>query len=101
MAFVPSRERVLLVDSDITSQSARAKVLRGRAVDVHTANNLMEAEVLWAPGFFSLVLLGLDEEAKAVQQFCRSIRQQSPKQKIAFLVGPPQWLKEYQGSMAL
>ena len=44
-------KRVLLIDSNPTTQQARAKLLRAHGVHVQTADSIQQAELLWSPGF--------------------------------------------------
>jgi len=73
-------------------QTLRARVLRSRGVHVHTAKSVAEAELLWVPDFFDLVLLDVRHRSKEAVEFWRTIRSQHPGQQIRFLVGPPTYL---------
>jgi response regulator RpfG family c-di-GMP phosphodiesterase len=73
-------------------QDQRARVLRSRGVDVHLAKTVAEAELLWVPDFFDLVLLDVRQRSKEAVAFWRTIRRQHPRQRISFLVGPPTYL---------
>jgi response regulator RpfG family c-di-GMP phosphodiesterase len=89
ISFQVRTKNVLIVDGNETMQKLRARVLRSRAVHVHTAKSVTEAELLWVPDFFDLVLLDVRQRSKEAVEFWRSIRRQHPRQRISFLVGPP------------
>ena len=56
---------------------------------MHTAKSVTEAELLWVPHFFDLVLVDVRQRSKEAVEFWRTIRRQHPRQRISFLVGPP------------
>jgi DNA-binding NtrC family response regulator len=85
-------KNVLIIDSNEAMQQLRARVLRSRGVQVHTAKSVFEAELLWVPDFFDLVLLDVRQRSKEAMEFWRMIRRQHPGQRIRFLVGPPTYL---------
>jgi CheY-like chemotaxis protein len=88
-SFPMGTKNVLIIDGNEAMQELRAGVLRGRGVQVHTAKSVTEAELLWAPDFFDLVLLDVRQRSKEAVEFWRTIRRQHPRQRIRFLVGPP------------
>ena len=85
-------KNVLIVDGNETMQNLRASVLRNQGIHVHTAKNITEAELVWVPDFFDLVLLDVRQRSKEAVTFWRTIRRQHPRQRISFLVGPPTYL---------
>jgi CheY-like chemotaxis protein len=85
-------KNVLIIDCNEAMQQLRARVLRSRGVHVHTAKSVTEAELLWVPDFFDLVLLDVRQRSKEAVEFWRTIRRQHPSQRINFLVGPPTYL---------
>jgi DNA-binding NtrC family response regulator len=85
-------KNVLVVDGDEAMQNLRASVLRSRGVHVCLAKSVTEAELLWVPDFFDLVLLDARQRSKEAVAFWRMIRRQHPRQRISFLVGPPTYL---------
>jgi DNA-binding NtrC family response regulator len=85
-------KNLLIIDGNEAMQTLRAHVLRSRGVHVHTAKSVTEAELLWAPDVFDLVLLDVRQRSKEAVQFWRTIRRQHPGQRIRFLVGPPTYL---------
>jgi len=85
-------KNVLIIDGNEAMQQLRARVPRSRGVHVHTARSVTEAELLWVPDFFDLVLLDVRQRSKEAVEFWRTIRRQHPRQRISFLVGPPTYL---------
>jgi CheY-like chemotaxis protein len=88
------RRKVLLIDQNPFKQNLRATMLRNREVEVHTAESIAHAESLWRTGSYDLVLLAADEESEESRLLPAQIRQTSPQQRIALLVGPPVYLRE-------
>jgi CheY-like chemotaxis protein len=92
ISFPMGTKNVLIIDGNEAMQKLRARVLRSRGVHAHTAKNVTEAELLWVPDFFDLVLLDVRLRSKEAVEFWRTIRRQHPGQRIRFLVGPPAYL---------
>lgn len=69
-------------------------MLRNREVEVHTAESIAHAESLWRTGSYDLVLLAAGEESEESHMLPAQIRETSPQQRIALLVGPPTYLRE-------
>ena len=92
ISFQIRTKNVLIIDGNEAMQKLRARALRSRGVHVHTAKSVTEAELLWAPDFFDLVLLDVRQRSKEAVEFWRKIRRQHPGQRISFLVGPPTYL---------
>ena len=92
ISFPMGTKNVLIIDGNDAMQKLRARVLRSPGVRVHTANSVTEAELLWVPDFFDLVLLDVRQRSKEAVQFWRTIRRQRPGQRISFRVGPPMYL---------
>jgi len=90
--FPMGTKNVLIVDGNESMQNLRASALRSRGVHVHMAKSVTEAELLWVPDFFDLVLLDVRQRSKEAVGFWRTIRRQHPGQRIRFLVGPPTYL---------
>jgi DNA-binding NtrC family response regulator len=83
---------VLLVDSQQEPREIRARRLRWYGVALHTASSIEEARLSLRMNSYHLVLLATREDPEAAIAFRREIRQQDPKQRVAFLVGPPDYL---------
>ena len=79
ISFHVRTKNVLIVDGNEAMQKLRARVLRSRGVHVHTAKSVTEAEVLWVPDFFDLVLLDVRQRSKEAVGFWRTIRRQHPR----------------------
>jgi CheY-like chemotaxis protein len=92
ISFQMGTKNVLIIDGNEAMQKVRARVLRSRGVHVHTAKSVAEAELLWVPDFFDLVLLDVRQRSKEAVGFWRMIRREHPGQRIRFLVGPPTYL---------
>jgi CheY-like chemotaxis protein len=88
----PLGKRVLLVDSNQKLGEMRARRLRLYGITVHTASSIQEARVHLEMNSYHLVLLATRENPEDAITFRREIRQQNPKQRVAFLVGPPRYL---------
>jgi response regulator RpfG family c-di-GMP phosphodiesterase len=88
----PLGKTVLLVDSDEELRETRARRLRLYGITVRTASSIREARLCLKMHRSDLVLLATREDPEAAIVFRREIRQQDPKQTVAFLVGPPRYL---------
>ena len=91
-SFPMGTKNVLIIDGNEAMQQLRARLLRSRGVHVHTAKSVAEAELLWAPNFFDLILLEVRQRSKEAVAFWRTIRRQHSGQRMRFLVGPPTYL---------
>jgi response regulator RpfG family c-di-GMP phosphodiesterase len=85
-------KNVLIIHGNEAMHNARARVLRSHGVHVYLAESIPEAQLLWVPDFFDLVLLDVRQRSKEAVAFWRTIRRQHPRQRISFLVGPPTYL---------
>jgi CheY-like chemotaxis protein len=82
--------KVLLIDEKQPTRDTRANVLRSHGVEVDAADSLERARVLWKPHRYDLVLLDMRRQFPGeALQFYEQIRDASPRQRFAFLVGPP------------
>ncbi len=88
----PLGKTVLLVDADQKLGELRARRLRTYGILVHTASSLEEARVHFGMDRYDLVLLAPRENPEDAIAFRREIRQENPKQRVAFLIGPPRYL---------
>src|SRR5712692_4274929 len=85
--------KVLLIDRCQTTREARAAVLRSHRVEVHEAENLSGARLLWQPDVYDLVMLDVRRYSPGeVLEFYGQIKYRSPGERIVFLVGPPAYL---------
>ena len=86
-------KKVLLIDGRQATREVRENVLRSHGIEVDAAESLQSARVLWKPHRYDLVLLDVRRQfpGEAIQ-FYEQIRDASPRQRFAFLVGPPVYL---------
>ncbi len=83
-------KKVLLIDERQATREVRENVLRSHGVEVDAADSLQRACVLWKPHRYHLVLLDVRRQFPGeALQFYEQIRDASPRQRFAFLVGPP------------
>jgi PleD family two-component response regulator len=86
-------KKVLLIDRCQATCEARASVLRSHGVEVHAAADLSGARFLWHPNVYRLIMLDVRRYSPGdALEFCEQIRDASPYEHIAFLVGPPTYL---------
>jgi response regulator RpfG family c-di-GMP phosphodiesterase len=84
------QRRVLLIDHDSRRQQLRAAALRNCEVEVHPASNVDDASRLCARRPYDLVLLAAEEAALLSNE----LRKNRPRQRVALLVGAPQYIRE-------
>jgi DNA-binding response OmpR family regulator len=78
-------KRVLLVlDSEAIGATVQQE-LRDSGYDVHWAKSLEEAEIMWQPDVFDVVLLDLRHDGDRSREFVNRIRASAPGQRIHFL----------------
>jgi hypothetical protein len=86
------KKRLLLVDSTPSKRDLRARVLRQMGVEVDCAADISEARALWQADSYNLVLLDVRREPENVEAFCTEIQGSKTPQRIAYLVGKPEYL---------
>jgi len=86
------KKRVLLVDASRAKRELRAEVMRKFGMDVDCAANLDEARSWWKADFYDLVLINMENAKGYRDKFCDDIRSATPPQRLAFLVGQPEYL---------
>ncbi len=94
-APIPSgfrKKRVLLVDTSQAKRELRAEVMRKFGMDVDCAADVDEARSWWKADFYDLVLINMDRSREYRDKFCDDIRRATPPQRLAFLVGQPEYL---------
>jgi len=89
---VQKRKRVLLVDTSARKRDLRAEVLRKLEIDVDCASDIGEARCWWKADFYDLVLINMEKGRGHRDEFCEHIRGAKPPQRLAFLVGQPEYL---------
>jgi hypothetical protein len=87
------RNRILLISESEFRRSLRASVLRGHGFQVEVASGVAEARSRWQPNTYAWMLLDVVHQLPGeVLDFCDQIKREDPRQKIAFLVGPPRFV---------
>ena len=96
-APIPDRvkkKRVLLIDASHAKRDLRAEVLRKLGVEVDGAADIVEARVWWKPALYDLVLINMEKGRGQRDKFCDDVRNATPPQRLAFLVGQPEYLAD-------
>jgi len=86
------KKRVLLLDTSHAKRDLRAEVLRKRGICVDSAADLAEARSWWRPALYDLVLINMEKGRGHRDKFCDDMRAATPPQRMAFLVGQPEYL---------
>ena len=86
------KKRVLLIDTSQAKRDVRADVMRKLGIDVDSAADIAEARAWWRPALYDLVLINMKEERGQRDRFCDDVRSATPSQRLAFLVGRPEYL---------
>jgi len=92
VAGAVKKNRVLLVDTSAHKRSVRAEVMRKLGMDVDCAADIGEARSWWRADLYDLVLINMEKGEGHRDQFCEDVRSASPLQRLAFLVGKPEYL---------
>jgi CheY-like chemotaxis protein len=87
-------KRVLLVDTSTTKRDLRAETMRKLGIEVDCAADISEARSWWRADLYSLVLIDMESELGHRDKFCKDVRNATPPQQLAFLVGKPGYLAE-------
>jgi len=88
------KKRVLLVDTSQAKRELRAEVMRKLGINVDCAADIAEARSWWRAAFYDLVLINMEKGRSHRDRFCDDIRSATPPQRLAFLVGQPQYLAD-------
>jgi len=88
------KKRVLLIDTSHAKRDLRAEVMRKRGIDVDSAADIVEARVWWRPALYDLVLINMEKGRGQRDKFCDDVRSATPPQRLAFLVGQPEYLAD-------
>ena len=86
------KKRVLLVDTCRAQREMRGETMRRMGMEVDCAADIGEARCWWRPELYDLVLFHVETEVRHMCKFWDDIRAATPSQKIAFLVGKPEYL---------
>lgn len=92
------KKRVLLVDASAAKRDLRADALRQLGVEVDCAADIAEARSWWKADLYNLVLINLAKGLGHRDKFCDDVRNATPPQPLAFLVGEPQYLAPSPGA---
>jgi len=96
-APIPSgvkKKRVLLVDTSRAKRELRAEVMRKFGMDVDCAADVDEARSWWRADLYDLVLINMEQSREYRDKFCDDVRGATPPQRLAFLVGQPEYLAD-------
>jgi CheY-like chemotaxis protein len=88
------KRRALLVDSSQAKREGRAEVMRKLGIDVDCAADIAEARLWWRAALYDLVLISMEKGRGHRDRFCDDIRSATPSQRLAFLVGKPEYLAD-------
>jgi len=88
------KKRVLLVDTSQGQRELRAEVMRKLGMDVDCAADIAEARSWWKADLYDLVLINMEKGHGYRDKFCDDIRSARPPQRLAFLVGGPEFLAD-------
>lgn len=88
------KKRVLLVDASPHKRDLRAEVMRKLGIDVDCAADIDEARSWWRADLYDLVLMDLGKGLGQRDRFCEDVRGARPPQRLAFLVGGPEYLAD-------
>ena len=88
------KKRVLLVDASQAKRELRAEIMRRLGMDVDCAEDIAEARSWWRAALYDLVLINMEKGRGQRDKFCNEIRSATPPQRLAFLVGQPQFLAD-------
>jgi CheY-like chemotaxis protein len=88
------KKRVLLIDTSQAKRELRAEVMRKLGMDVDCAADIAEARSWWRAALYDLVLINMEKGLGHRDRFCDEIRSATPPQRLAFLVGQPEYLAD-------
>lgn len=88
------KKRVLLIDTSHAKRDLRVEVLRKLGIEVDSAADIVEARIWWKPALYDLVLISMEKGRGQRDKFCSDARNATPPQRLAFLVGRPEYLAD-------
>lgn len=88
------KKRVLLIDTSHAKRDLRAEVMRKVGIEVDSASDMVEARIWWKPALYDLVLVNMEKGRGQRDKFCDDVRSATPPQRLAFLVGQPEYLAD-------
>lgn len=88
------KKRVLLIGTSAHKRDLRAEVMRRVGIDVDCAADIGEARSWWKADLYDLVLINMEKGSGHRDSFCEDLRGALPPQRLAFLVGGPEYLAD-------
>ena len=88
------KKRILLVDTSAHKRDLRAEVMRKLGIDVDCAADIGEARCWWRAALYDLVLINMEKGHGHRDRFCEDVRGATPPQRLAFLVGGPEYIAD-------
>jgi len=88
------KKRILLVDGSTAKRDLRAETMRKLGIEVDCAVDISEARLWWRADLYHLVLINVENELGHRDKFCEDMRNATPPQQLAFLVGKPEYLAD-------
>lgn len=88
------KKRVLLVDTSQAKRELRAEIMRKLGMDVDCAADIAEAHSWWRAALYDLVLIHMEKGRGQRYKFCDDVRSMTPPQRLALLVGQPEYLAD-------
>jgi len=86
------KKSILLVDTNPERRALRKKIMALHNVDMIGASDLDEATLIWHRDRYDLVLIDLRRDYRGALALRDEIKKESPDQKVAFLVGGPNYV---------
>ena len=86
------KKLVLLMDVDSETRESRAKAMRNLGVTVHCASTARGARVKLEANAYDLILVDFGADSESADAWVRQIRENNPRQLVAFLVGSPMFV---------
>ena len=88
------KKRVPLVDTSQAKRELRAEVMRKVGMDVDCAADIAEAHSWWRAALYDLVLIHMEKGRSQRYKVCDDVRSARPSQRLALLVGQPEYLAD-------
>jgi CheY-like chemotaxis protein len=88
------KKRVLLVDTSQAKRELRAEVMRKLGMEIDCAADIADARSWWRAALYDLVLINMKKGLGHRDRFCDEVRAANPPQRLAFLVGQPDYLAD-------
>lgn len=92
------RKSVLLVVSHGARRNLRANIFRKHGIAVVCASQIGDARLLWHPGSYDLVIFDSPHDSAAALELSDEMKSTCPGQRVAFLVGKPEYLASAPGA---